>query len=39
MLVLQRPRYTCEPYRRNDIPGGAILTPRLQAKNAPDATG
>ena len=39
MLVLQRPRYTSEPRRSNNIPGGAILTPRFQAKICSDCHG
>ena len=39
MLVLQRPRHTSEPRRSNDNPGGAILTPRLQAKICSDCHG
>ena len=36
MLVLQRPRHTSEPRRSDNNPGGAILTPRLQAKICSD---
>ena len=39
MLVLQRPRHTSEPRRSNDNPGGAILTPRFQAKICSDCHG
>ena len=39
MLVLQRPRHTSEPRRNDDNPGGAILTPRLQAKICSDCHG
>ena len=39
MLVFQRPRHTSEPRRSNNIPGGVILTPRLQAKICSDCHG
>ena len=39
MLVLQRPRHTSEPRRSDDNPGGAILTPRFQAKICSDCHG
>ena len=39
MLVLQRPRHTSEPRRSDNNPGGAILTPRLQAKIRSDCHG
>ena len=39
MVVLQRPRHTSEPRRSDDNPGGAILTPRLQAKICSDYHG
>ena len=39
MLVLQRPRHTSEPYRKDDNLGAAILTPRLQAKICSDCHG
>ena len=39
MLVLQRPRHTSEPRRNDDNPGGAILTPRFQAKICSDCHG
>ena len=32
MVVLQRLCHTNEPRRSDDNPGGAILTPRFQAK-------
>ena len=39
MLVLQCPRHTRDPRRSDDNPGGAILTPRLQAKICSDCHG
>ena len=39
MLVVQRPRHTKESRRSDDNPGGAILTPRLQAKICSDCHG
>ena len=39
MLVLQRPCHTNEPCRSDDNPGGAILTPRFQAKICSDCHG